>query len=103
MFNHTPEPWLQRPMFDHPICTTMDCGTDVYHNEIDVHDKSGRIICSVRYSTDSPSMGWGQNETLAKWQANAHRIVQCVNALAGIEDVEAFVNEAKRLMEAQNG
>lgn len=30
------------------------------------------------------------------------RASECVNALAGIEDVEAFVNEAKRLKEVTN-
>jgi hypothetical protein len=33
-------------------------------------------------------------------QADAERIVACVNALAGIEDPEEFVREAKELREA---
>ena len=92
MLNHTKEPWFinERAFID-------------YETEIET---DSHVIAQVKhYSTDKHKFTRGKKVDvyLTEGHSNAARIVQCVNALAGIEDVEAFVNEAKRLMEAQNG
>ena len=102
---HTPEPWGLRPLFESPILVTYDDGQEGYTNEISVIDNTGRIIAEVCYATDSENMGWGQNETVGKWEANAARIVDCVNACAGMDDPAKEIAEMKaelnRLKEKQ--
>ena len=66
--------WKQRQNFEHALCTKLENGSECYHNVIDIHDIDGRIICSVNYATDTPNMGWGKNETIDKWKANAQLI-----------------------------
>jgi hypothetical protein len=42
-----------------------------FFNEIWVKDATGRIVATVTYNTDHPNMGFGHNETIEKWKANA--------------------------------
>jgi hypothetical protein len=60
-------------MFENPLCTTFEDGSECYHNEINIHDNTGRIIASINYQTNM-NRGWGQNETIEKWKANAQLI-----------------------------
>lgn len=91
MFNHTPEPWKIIPT-----------GITSFETEIvtDLH-----VVAQAKHYSNSQKL-FERSERVDVFQqegyANAVRIVQCVNALAGIEDVRAFVEEAKRLMEAEN-
>ncbi len=73
--------WKQRQLFESPNFTTFKDGTECYHNEINIHDNTGRIIASVNYSTDTPNMGWGRNETIVKWKANAQLIANAPKML----------------------
>jgi hypothetical protein len=90
MFNHTPEPWRiekKEHFFETGIAT-------------DAH-----LIAEVKHYSDEErefTRGERVDVYFTEGHANALRIVQCVNALAGIEDVEAFVKKAKKLMEAAN-
>lgn len=77
--------WKQRQMFEHALCTKFKDGSECYHNEINIHDTNGRIICSVNYSTDTPSMGWGKNETTDKWKANAQLIASAPELLEALQ------------------
>lgn len=71
---HTPEPWHQFAfeVYDDDNCIIADCGYAA-----DVFGKEGM-------------------------KANAARIVACVNALAGIENPEEWVKEAKELIAKQS-
>ena len=78
---HTPEPWIYRksqcqPVYEAPIIANNigEC--------IAIPDSGG---CS--FSSDEVT-------------ANVKRIVQCVNACAGIEDPEAAIREAKDTLKA---
>jgi hypothetical protein len=94
-FKGTKGEWKQRQMFENPLCTTFKDGTECYHNEINIHDNTGRIIASVNYSTDTPNMGWGKNETIEKWKANAQLIANAPKMLKMLEKVltEKFTTE----------
>ena len=83
--------WKQRQMFENPLCTTFKDGTECYHNEINIHDNTGRIIASVNYSTDTPNMGWGKNETIEKWKANAQLIATAPKMLETLNKVATFL------------
>ena len=88
----TKREWEQRKLFESPILiTSKDTGTEWYSNSIDIIDSTGRIICGVNYQTDSRNMGWGNNETIEKWEANAKLIAAAPNLLdACIEALEAI-------------
>ena len=92
MFNHTPEPWKIIP-------------TGITSFETEIVTDSHVIAEAKHYSDEEGEFTRGKRVDVFQQEgyANAVRIVQCVNALAGIEDVRAFVEEAKRLKEAQNG
>jgi hypothetical protein len=69
---HTPEPWSQ----------------------------SDTWVFAADREFISVSFGHKQfTDQRASAKANAERIVACVNALAGIEDPEAFVKEAKAALQ----
>jgi hypothetical protein len=72
-FKGTKGEWKQRQMFENTLCTTFEDGSECYHNEINIHDNNGRIIASVSYQTNT-NRGWGKNETIEKWKANAQLI-----------------------------
>ena len=88
---HTPEPWALHTLFESPMHITYENGQEGYHNTTWVIDNERRIIAELGYSTDFQGMGWGKNETIIKWKANAARIVACVNACAGMEDPAAEI------------
>lgn len=83
--------WKQRQNFEHALCTKIENGSECYHNEINIHDTDGRIICSVNYATDTPNMGWGRNETIDKWKANAQLIASAPIMLSALERVEYYL------------
>lgn len=82
--------WKQRQNFEHALCTKLENGSECYHNVIDIHDIDGRIICSVNYATDTPNMGWGKNETIDKWKANAQLIASSPELL---EACQKLINQ----------
>jgi hypothetical protein len=93
-FKGTKGEWKQRQTFENPLCTTFEDGSECYHNEINIHDNTGRIIASVNYQTNM-NRGWGQNETIEKWKANAQLIANAPKMLKMLEKVltEKFTTE----------
>lgn len=87
---HTPEPWrIEKKASNLETAIVTDA----------------RYLLEVKHFSDEDGefrRGKMVDAYLEEGRANAARIVQCVNALAGIEDVETFVKEAKRLMEIAN-
>lgn len=74
--------WRQRRLFNEPILVSnKDTGDEWYHNEISIIDNTGRVICDVSYKTISPNEGWGHNETIKKWEANAKLIAAAPDLL----------------------
>lgn len=90
---HTPLPWLTRKAFENPIeCIDPEDVTRKWlHNSTDIVDETGRIIAYVPFSTDTTDQGWGNNETLEKWEANTRLIVKAVN------NHDALVEALKRI------
>jgi hypothetical protein len=88
-FKGTKGEWKQRQMFENPLCTTFENGYECYHNEISIHDSNGRVICEVNYQTDTPTNGWGKNETIEKWKANAQLVASAPELL---ECMQNFVD-----------
>jgi hypothetical protein len=93
-FKGTKGEWKQRQTFENPLCTTFEDGSECYHNEINIHDNTGRIITSVNYQTNT-NRGWGKNETIEKWKANAKLIANAPKMLEMLEKVltEKFTTE----------
>ncbi len=75
---HTPEPW--NSVFN-PWKAAFDPQLDVF-----VRDKNGLILAKMR-ELDG-----------VDHQANASRIVECVNAMEGIENPVEFMNQAIDLL-----
>ena len=98
MTGHTKEPWAYRP----------DADDDWGIIRAPVTEQGrwlGGIICQAR---DPERLG--ESELAAcraakidPWEANARRIVDCVNSLAGIENPAAFVQAARVLHRALEG
>ena len=78
MSKHTPEPWIW-------------IGTD--EDKTLTSPTANYVIIAGTCSNDDGTVGLYIN------QANADRIVACVNALAGIDDPAAFVEAAKAVVE----
>lgn len=77
MSGHTPEPWQYDP--------------DQSETLIEYTDERGLtgMVAQVEGYSDEP------------YEANAQRIVACVNALAGIRDPEAFMAEWRAIKEEE--
>lgn len=79
MSKHTPEPWFDdRATHDEP-----------YQN-IKILGDENRVICWL-WIDDAPVDDWN-----AEQRANASRIVNCVNACAGMADPSEEIAELKR-------
>lgn len=88
-FEGTKGEWLQRKTHDEPfLVVDSDRNEEWYCNHIDIHDETGRVICEVSYQTDFEQQGWGHNETLKKWQANANLIAAAPDLLEALQIVE---------------
>lgn len=71
-FKGTKGKWKQRLLFESPILVKdEENNTEWSHNSISITDTTGRIISEVSYDTDTKNGGWGNNETIEKWKANA--------------------------------
>lgn len=70
---HTPEPW--------------HVGVRTAHSKRDIYGPQGSIV----------ALADGVFTSLPEAQANARRIVACVNACAGIDDPEKYIALAKAL------
>jgi len=86
-------PWEQRQLFEKPFDVKSEAGHKWKSNSIDIHNNDNRVICEVRYATDSPEMGWGHNETLTKWKANAKLIEQAPAMLEALELIASNSND----------
>ena len=67
--------WSQRKLFDSAIMVKDDNGIEWYHNSISIIDETGRVICELDYSTDHEQQGWGHNNNIELWEANAKLII----------------------------
>jgi hypothetical protein len=89
-FKGTKGPWDTRKLFEKPELINDDQNNRFWHcNEISVVDPSdnGRIICNVNYMTDTINMGWGHNNDLTKWEANALLISKAPEMLEMLERI----------------
>lgn len=73
---HTPEPWIF-DLTEYPS----------------VHEKGGDAVCQ---------MGYGDGDTMPNADANAARIVACVNACAGMADPAAAIRTLLELVAEQS-
>lgn len=112
-FKGTKGKWEQRKMFENSLSTIFENGYECCHNEISIHDSNGRVICEVNYQTDTPNNGWGKNETVEKWKANAQLIskapemlemlnrifIEKCNGVNNIDysEIENIINEATKI------
>ena len=87
-FKGTRAPWYIKKQFVTPLTISNDDCGDWMHNSIDIKEFSGRKIAQVDYSTDTPNMGWGDNETIEKWEANSLLISKAPEMLEMLKDIE---------------
>lgn len=85
-FQGTKGEWKQRKLFDEPIEVVTET-RQWLSSSIDIHDETGRIICEVKYKTDTEKNGWGENETIEKWEANARLIAASPELLEACIDM----------------
>lgn len=84
--------WKQRRLFSAPIfIKDENTGNEWYHNEISIVDVTGRVICDIRYKTISPNEGWGHNETIEKWEANAKLIAAAPEMFEALANAVRFI------------
>jgi hypothetical protein len=92
-FKGTKGEWKQRRAFESALFSRFEDGSkEFYHNQISVHDNTGRIICNVDYATDSENQGWGNNETTQKWEANAKLIAAAPDLLEALQEMVLVFN-----------
>ena len=96
---HTKGEWKQRKLFDEPLKSVNENGCGWIHNQIYIQGKDGRIICDVSYSTDHKDMGWGQNETIEKWKANAKLIAAAPEMIELLNEIFETVNLSDHSMD----
>ena len=89
---HTKGEWKQRKLFDEPLKSVNENGCGWIHNQIYIQGEDDRIICHVNYSTDHKDMGWGWNETIEKWEANAKLIAAAPEMLDLLIEIFDKVN-----------
>lgn len=113
--NHTPEPWYVRRRKDWNFAVIYhkhvgifgmrsrpEVGTSSGPRSVPDDEAGGSHLHLVTIDQiPNPSVAVTQNELIA--QANAERIVQCVNAMAGIADPEKFVTKVKGMIEVLRG
>jgi hypothetical protein len=86
-FKGTKAPWTIRKEFESPLTVKNDYCGEWLHNSIYIKEESGRKIAKVDYSTDTPNMGWGDNETIEKWEANSLLISKAPLMLEMLKDI----------------
>lgn len=84
MSDHTPEPWHVREELDGVYSGTK---TWIKGEKFYIAKTTNQTRCQTFHGTDELH------------EANAQRIVQCVNALSGIEDVEGFMKTSRNRLE----
>lgn len=95
MTGHTKEPWAYRPDVDD------DWGI-IRAPVIEQGQWLGGIICQARdpEALDEVTLASHRAAKTDPWEANARRIVDCVNAHATIPDPAAFMEAARGMREA---
>ncbi len=94
--------WNQRRLFENSILVRdKENKREWYANEISITDEKGRIICNVTYATDTANNGWGHNETIEKWEANAKLIAAAPDLLDACENAFKTLASVGCTMEAE--
>lgn len=92
MTGHTKEPW---DVFAQPIKGAGDAALELVNQVQHTHPIGDAVYLLNANGKCPATTGCGPTS-----EANARRIVDCVNALAGIENPAAFVEAARGMMEA---
>jgi len=87
MMKHTKGNWKQRKMFENPILVNLPEQAEFYSNTIDIVNGTGRIIASVDYQTNVKNQGWGKNDTIELWEANAKLIAAAPELLEVLMEI----------------
>ncbi len=83
---HTKGKWGLRKLFKDPIpVIDTENNEEWFTNTIDVTNKSGRIIASLNYQTDTKNQGWGKTNNIPEWEANAKLIAAAPKLLEALK------------------
>ena len=85
--------WKQRKLFDSAIPVELE-GSEWKHNSISVVNETGRIICDVSYDTDHDNQGWGTNNSIELWEANAKLIAAAPDLLWSLAAILDTIEES---------
>lgn len=86
MSKHTPEPWL-----------IVNSGLGAEHGPSYIKPEQGGLIAHI-YLGDKGGTGVVGQAQRDERSANAHRICDCVNALAGVDDPVGALKKARALL-----
>lgn len=90
---HTKGEWKIRRLFESPIFIQSEDGREWYTNTFDIHGETGRIICSVDYMTDVENQGWGKNNYIDLWEANAKLIAAAPDMLEALKEIKRLYGD----------
>lgn len=85
---HTKGEWRINKTHDSPILVQdKSDGREWYHNNIYIHGNDNRIVCNVSYNTDTINMGYGTNNSIQLWEANAKLIAAAPELLEALIEI----------------
>jgi len=91
---HTKGKWSLRKLFESPIDVKDDHGREWKSNSIDIIQDSGRVIASIGYQTDVINQGWGTNNNIAEFEANAKLISKAPELLEALKRSDLWIKSA---------